>query len=117
MAYFSFFHGDALSRLFIEDGAVIAASAEFLKATALECFILSLAYCYDGYFNGIEKTTFVMVQGIIAALCVRIPYAYYASVQPAPSLFNIGLSTALAAAFMFVVCTGYYLIHRKRQSS
>ena len=117
MAYLSFFHGDTLSRLFTGDAAVIAASAEFLKATALECFILSLAYCYDGYFNGIEKTTFVMVQGIIAALCVRIPYAYYASVQPAPSLFNIGLSTALAAAFMFVVCTGYYLIHRKRQSS
>lgn len=113
MAYLSFFHGDALSRLFIGDGAVIAASAEFLKATALECFILSLAYCYDGYFNGIEKTTFVMVQGIIAALCVRIPYAYYASVQPEPSLFNIGLSTALAAAFMFVVCTAYYLWNRK----
>lgn len=109
MAYLSFFHGDALSRLFTGDAAVIAASAEFLKATALECFILSLAYCYDGYFNGIEKTTFVMVQGIIAALCVRIPYAYYASIQPTPSLFNIGLSTALAAAFMFVVCTGYYL--------
>ena len=113
MAYLSFFHGDALSRLFIGDVAVIAASAEFLKATALECFILSLAYCYDGYFNGIEKTTFVMVQGIIAALCVRIPYAYYASVQPEPSLFNIGLSTALAAAFMFVVCTAYYLWNRK----
>lgn len=113
MAYLSFFHGDALSRLFIGDAAVIAASAEFLKATALECFILSMAYCYDGYFNGIEKTTFVMVQGIIAALFVRIPYAYYASIQPSPSLFNIGLSTALAAAFMFVVCSGYYAWHRK----
>ena len=109
MAYLSFFHGDTLSRLFTGDAAVIAASAEFLKATALECFILSLAYCYDGYFNGIEKTTFVMVQGIIAALCVRIPYAYYASIQPTPSLFTIGLSTALAAACMFVACTGYYL--------
>lgn len=109
MAYLSFFHGDVLSQLFTQDAAVIAASAEFLKATALECFILSLAYCYDGYFNGIEKTTFVMVQGIIAALCVRIPYAYYASIQVAPSLFNIGLSTALAAAFMFVACSVYYL--------
>lgn len=117
MAYLSFFHGDALSRLFIGDVAVIAASAEFLKATALECFILSMAYCYDGYFNGIEKTTFVMVQGIIAALFVRIPYAYYASIQPAPSLFNIGLSTALAAAFMFVICSGYYAWHRKHASA
>ena len=106
--YISFFHGDTLSALFISDGPVIQASAEFLKATALECLILSLAYCYDGYFNGIGKTTFVMVQGILAALCVRIPYAYYASTRPDHSLFNIGLSTALAAAFMLIVCTVYY---------
>ena len=64
MAYLSFFHGDSLSQLFSRNTEVIAASAEFLKATAIECLVLSLAYCYDGYFNGIEKTGFVMIQGI-----------------------------------------------------
>lgn len=56
MAYISFFHGDALSMIFVKDtaaadaGAVIKASAEFLKATSIECFILSVAYCLTGYF-------------------------------------------------------------------
>ncbi len=114
LAYFSFFHGDALSCLFIQDRAVIAASAEFLKATAIECFVLSAAYCYNGYFNGTEQTGFVMVQGVCAALLVRIPYAYFASTRPEPSLFNIGLSTAFAAVFMLVVSSAYYFISRKK---
>ena len=117
MAYLSVFHGDSLSMLFIQDAQVIAASAEFLKATAIECFVLSLAYCYDGYFNGIEKTGFVMVQGICAALLIRIPYAYFASRQANPSLFNIGMATALAAVFMLVVCSVYYALYCKREAS
>ncbi len=41
LAYLSFFHGAALSSLFIKDGeaAVLNASAEFLKATSIECFM------------------------------------------------------------------------------
>lgn len=115
MAYISFFHGDSLSYLFSKDTAVIAASAEFLKATAIECFLLSLAYCYNGYFNGIEKTGFVMIQGICAALFVRIPYAYFASMAPNPRLFQIGMATAWAAIFMLLVCTLYYIFQKKQE--
>ncbi len=116
-AYFSFFHGDTLSMLFSQDSAVVAASANFLKATAIECFILSLSYCYNGYFNGMEKTGFVMVQGICAALFVRIPLAYIASISATPSLFRIGMSTAWAAIFMFLVCTAYDIRCRKREKT
>lgn len=114
MSYLSFFHGQMLSYLFIDNAAVVEASAEFLKATSIECFTLSIAYCYDGYFNGIEKTGFVMVQGICAALFIRIPYAYFASTRVHPQLFNIGLSTAFAAMFMLVVCSIYYVLNHKK---
>ena len=58
-----FSQGDLLSTAFIDDAPVIAASAEFLKATSIECFVLSIAYCFTGYFNGLGKTTFVMARG------------------------------------------------------
>lgn len=109
MAYLSFFHGDILSSIFITEPAVIKASAEFLKATAIECFILSIAYCFTGFYNGIGKTTFVMAQGLCAIFLVRIPYAYYAISRPEPILFQIGFSASLAAAFTFIVCVGYYI--------
>ena len=103
-----------MSLLFASDPEVISASAEFLKATAIECFVLSISYCFDGYFNGIEKTTLVMVRGVAAALLVRIPYAYYASTRPDSSLFQIGMATALAAIFMLIFCCIEYIVRNKQ---
>ncbi len=117
LAYCSFFHGVALSSLFIKGGeaAVLDASAEFLKATNIECFILSIAYCFTGYFNGVERTTFVMVQGLLSIFLVKIPYAWFASTQPNPSLFQIGMSTAWAAVFTLLLCVGYYIHCSRRE--
>lgn len=119
LAYCSFFHGAALSTLFIKGGetAVLNASAEFLKATSIECFILSIAYCFTGYFNGVERTTFVMAQGLLSIFLVKIPYAWFASTRPEPGLFQIGMSTAWAAVFTLIVCAGYYFICSRRESS
>ena len=114
MSYVSFFHGDIMSLLFINDSQVIQASSEFLKATAIECFVLSISYCFDGYFNGLGKTSLVMVRGVLAALLVRIPWAYFMSLRPDSSLFSIGLSTALAAIFMLVFCIVEYFVREKR---
>lgn len=117
-AALGFFGGGALSAFFIDDAAVISVSAEFLKATSIECFILSLAYCFTGYFNGIGKTRFVMAQGIFAVLAVRVPFAWYMSTRPNPVVFNIGLSETAAALFMLVVCAAHYAalsVRRKKQ--
>ncbi len=119
-AYLTYFHGDALSMIFLNEATeeradVVQSSAEFLRATSIECFILSIAYCLTGYFNGIGKTTFVMLQGLAAIFLVKIPYAYLQSRKPEPSLFNIGLSTAYAALFTLAVCLIYYLLLSKRK--
>lgn len=114
VSYLSFMHGDVMSMIFIKDIAVINASAEFLKATAVECLVLSVAYCFTGYFNGIGKTAFVMAQGLCAIFLVKLPYAWFASHKAIPQLFDIGLSTAYAAMFTLAACLIYYLLlHRK----
>ena len=113
MSYLSFFHGEWLSSLFIKDHSVIKASSEFLKATSIECFVLSISYCFDGYFNGRGKTTLVMVRGVTAALLCRIPFAYVMSLNDS-SLFNIGLSTAVAAIYMLVFCCIEYAISESK---
>ena len=114
ISYIALFHGDMLSSVFTGDEAVIRASAEFLSATSIECFILSIAYCFTGYYNGLGKTRFVMAQGLAAIFLVKIPYGYFASERPQPELFDIGLSTVYAAAFTLIVCVVYYVaVHRK----
>lgn len=120
MSYVSYFHGDLLSMIFIKDATtadaatVIADSAEFLRATSIECFILSVAYCLTGYFNGMGKTTFVMVQGLCAIFLIKIPYAWIASTQENPHLFQIGLSTAFSALFTLAVCFAYYFYQSRK---
>lgn len=115
MSYLSFFHGDLLSRIFIKELPVINASATFLKATAIECFVLSVAYCFTGYYNGLGKTTFVMAQGLCAIFLVKIPYAWFASNQVNPKLFQIGMSTAYAAIFTLVICIFYYIYTKRKR--
>lgn len=114
-AYIAFFHGDVLTSIFIGDAAAIKVSAEFLKATSIECFIMSIAYCFAGYFNGIGKTRFVMAQGLCAVLLVRIPAAWYTSTRPNPVVFHIGLSETLAALSMLIACGGYYALREIRK--
>ncbi|MEG0830175.1 MAG: MATE family efflux transporter [Anaerovoracaceae bacterium] len=113
MFYFSFFHGDVLSSIFTKDPDVIAASASFLKATAIESITLTIAYCFIGYFNGIGKTTFVMLQGLGSIFLVRIPYAYFASIQENPSMFSIGLSAVASAGFILIASLIYYKFGKK----
>ena len=116
IACITFFHGDLLATLFVKssEAEVIAAAAEFLKATSIECFLLSIAYCFTGYFNGVGRTTFVMMQGLLSTFLVRIPWAWYASRRPQPRLFEIGLSAAFAALSVLLLCVGYYLYRSRR---
>ncbi len=48
MFYLSFFHGDLLSQIFARDPDIIAASAQYLKAYAIDClltcFVLSVFF-------------------------------------------------------------------------
>ena len=83
MAYLSFFHGALLGRIFATDQDVIFVGSEYLKAYAIDTILVSIMFCYMGYMNGCEKTTFVMLQGIIGAFLVRIPISFMMSqLQP-----------------------------------
>ena len=42
-----------------------------------------------GYFNGNDKTLWVMVQGLVQTLLVRLPMAYIMSIQPNASLTTV----------------------------
>ena len=93
MGWAAFFHGDVLAGLFAEDGAVIAAAWEYLKAYAIDCLLTSFLFCFIGYFNGCGRTLFVMVQGFVGALGIRLPVAFLMSHVSPGSLFHLGLST------------------------
>ena len=107
IGYLSFFHGDVLSGLFAREAEVIAASAEYLKAYAIDCLLTSFLFCFIGYFSGLGRTVFVMAQGLIGAFLVRIPVSYAVSRMADASLFAIGLATPASTLVQIILCAWY----------
>lgn len=62
-----------------------------------------------GYFNGHDKTVWVMIQGLTQTLLVRLPFAYYMSIQPDASLTKIGLAAPVATIFGIVLNVVFYI--------
>ena len=100
----TFWKGDLLSGIFANDTNVIAASADYLKAYAIDCLLTCFLFCFIGFFNGLGMTRFVMIQGIIGAFLVRIPVAFIMSRQVPVSMFHIGLATPCSTILQVVLC-------------
>ncbi len=110
VGYFSFFHGDILAGIFAKDSAIIVPAAEYLKAYAIDCVLTAFLFCFMGYFNGCGNTTFVMIQGIIGGICVRLPVSWIMSKIEPVSLFHIGLATPISTVIQIVLCVGFFVI-------
>ena len=108
LAYFSFFHGDLLAGVFSRDREVVLAAADYLRAYAIDCLLVSFMFCMTGFFNGCGRTAFVMFQGIAGAFGVRIPVSSLMSRLVPVSLFKIGLATPTSTLLQILLC-GIYL--------
>ena len=114
MFYIAFFHGDILSGIFSKDTGVILASADYLKAYAIDCMLTCFLFCFIGFYNGMGCTSFVMIQGIIGAFLVRVPVSFLMSKWEPVSLFHIGLATPCSTIIQIILCFGYLWIIKKR---
>ena len=61
-----------------------------------------------GYFNGNNKTVWVMIQGLVQTLLVRLPLAYIMSIQPNASLTKIGLAAPISTLVGVALNIGFY---------
>ena len=80
--------------------------------------VTQLAMGMVGYFNGNDKTLWVMVQGLVQTLLVRLPMAYIMSIQPNASLTMIGLSvpTSTAVGILLNICFFLWLKRYENQT-
>ena len=101
--------GDVLSSLFTADASVIANGYAYLKGFAPETIATAILFSMVGYFNGNDKTLWVMVQGLVQTLLVRLPMAYIMSIQPNASLTMIGLSAPTSTVVGILLNIGFFL--------
>ena len=116
MFFVSFFHGDILSGIFSNKPDTVAAAWDYLKAYSIDCLFTCFLFCFVGFYNGIEKTGFVMIQGIAGAFLVRIPVAFLMQRIGNGSLFKIGLATPCSTVLQIVMCFAVYVWFTKKEA-
>ena len=112
---FSFFRGDILAGIFASDASIIAPASEYLKAYAIDCVLTAFLFCFMGYFNGCGNTAFVMIQGIIGGIGIRLPVSFLMSKVEPVSLFRIGLATPMSTAVQILLCVGFFISVESRR--
>ena len=103
------YKGDVLAGFFSTDAAVIQNGYDYLKGFALETIVTAVLFSMVGFFNGNNKTLWVMAQGLIQTLLVRLPLAYFMSIQPNASLTNIGLAAPVSTIVGIVLNVGFFI--------
>ena len=108
------FKGDVLAGCFSNDAAVIQKGFEYLKGFAPETILTAVLFSMIGYFNGNNKTLWVMIQGLTQTLLVRLPMAYIMSIQPNASLTNIGIA-APTSTVVGIVLNIIFFFHMSKK--
>ena len=111
------FKGDVLAGCFSNDAAVIQKGFEYLKGFAPETILTAVLFSMIGYFNGNNKTLWVMIQGLTQTLLVRLPMAYIMSIQPNASLTNIGIAAPTSTVVGIVLNIIFFFHMSKKETA
>lgn len=111
---FVLFKGNLLTGIFTNDAGVIQKGFDYLKGFAPETIVTAVLFSMVGYFNGHDKTLWVMIQGLVQTLMVRLPLAYFMSIQPHASLTKIGLAAPAATVLGIILNVVYYIRMNKK---
>lgn len=90
-------------RIFADDPGLVTAGVEYLRAFSLDYICVPLMAGLNGLFIGAGHTTFSFINGVMAALLVRIPVCYIFGVLFDWGLFGIGLGAPFASGVAFAV--------------
>ena len=101
--------GDVLAGFFSTDTGVIQKGFDYLKGFAPETLVTAVLFSMVGYFNGNNQTVWVMVQGMVQTLLVRLPMAYVMSIQPDASLTKIGLAAPVSTTVGIILNIGFFI--------
>ena len=108
-----YFKGNVLAGFFSTDPAAVQNGWDYLKGFAPEAIVTAVLFSFNGYYNGHDKSFFIMISGILQTFAVRLPLACYQSIQPNASLTKIGFAAPCATMFGIIMCVIYYFIFQK----
>jgi putative MATE family efflux protein len=115
MTTVAFFGGQAVASIFTANVAYQLKAAEYLQGFSLEAIVTSVLFSFIGYYNGHNKTLFVLFQGIAQSFIVRLPVAFIMSRMYQDSLVYIGTAAPMATVFGIVINLIYFIPFSRKE--
>lgn len=115
MTAVAFFGGQFLASFFTDNVPYQMKASEYLQGFSLEAIVTSVLFSFIGYYNGHNKTLFVMFQGMAQSFLVRLPMAYIMSKIIPDSLIYIGAAAPTATVFGIIINLAYFMYFSKQE--
>ena len=110
------FKGDMLAGFFSIDAAVIRNGYDYLKGFAPETIVTAIMFSMVVISMETTKQSGLWAQGLIQTLLVRLPLAYFMSIQPDASLTKIGLVAPVATVTGIILNVGFYIYMNRTEN-
>lgn len=108
---------NALCSVYAKDPLVIESAAQYLRSYSIDCALVGITFCINGYLSGSDRSMIVFIHNVTAIFLVRIPAAYILSASNANSLTPMGFSSPLGSLCSIVIIVIYLKINHKRHPS
>lgn len=107
---------EVFAGIFTKDYNVAAAAGDYLRTYSIDCILVGITFCVNGYLCGIEKSIVTFVHNTISIFFVRIPVAYFMSVAFPDSLMPMGLASPAGSVVSIMILSIYGWWRRRRRT-
>ncbi len=109
------FCAEDIVRLFKDDPEVVRLGGEYLRSYVIDCVFAGIHFCFSGYFCALGRSELSFIHNMCSVALVRIPVAYFASVNFPGTLYPMGWASALGSLLSVAICvTAYAILNRKK---
>lgn len=109
------FCAEDIVRLFKDDPEVVRLGGEYLRSYVIDCVFAGTHFCFSGYFCALGRSELSFIHNMCSVALVRIPVAYFASINFPGTLYPMGWASALGSLLSVAICvTAYAILNRKK---
>lgn len=105
---------NTITGIFAKDPDVISAAGEYLRTYSIDCILVAVTFCLNGYLCGIGKSTVTFIHNTISIFVVRIPVAFVLSSMFPETLLPMGLASPAGSLISIIILLVYFYNNKRK---
>lgn len=101
--------------LFADDASVILLGGQYMRGYVWDCIFAGIHFSFSGYFCAYGLSAISFIHNSLSIVCVRIPFAYFASKLFTDTLLPMGIASPAGSALSVLICVSVYIWMNRRQ--